>query len=92
MHTDELYAVFGTMKTVEPVETSDMRKITDEVQSRWVRFAKTGHPGERTSDWPALTKNRAPVLEFDQDRTVLREDLDKKRFEFLVTLPAVTPN
>jgi hypothetical protein len=31
------------------------------------------------------------VLEFDQDRTVLREDLDKKRFEFLVTLPAVTP-
>ena len=92
VHTDELYAVFGTMKTVEPVETSDMRKITDEVQSRWVRFAKTGHPGERTSDWPALTKNRAPVLEFDQDRTVLREDLDKKRFEFVVTLPAVTPN
>ena len=83
---------FGTMKTVEPVETSDMREITNEVQSRWVRFANTGRPSKSASDWPPLTKNRAPVLEFDQDRTVLREDLDKKRFEFVVTLPAVTPN
>lgn len=87
IHTDELYAVFGTMDIAEHPVTTDMRKITEEVQSRWVEFARTGRPTVDPSGWPATGSRVDEVLEFTQHGPVLRQDLNRTRIDFAGSLP-----
>ncbi|MGH7071531.1 MAG: carboxylesterase/lipase family protein [Acetobacteraceae bacterium] len=91
IHTDELYAVFGTMNVAEQPVTADMRRITDEVQSRWVEFERTGRPTADSSAWPATGSRDDEVLVFTQDGPpVVRRNLRKDRIDFANTLPLPT--
>lgn len=91
IHTDELYAVFGTMNVAEQPVTADMRRITGEVQSRWVEFGRTGRPTADPSAWPATGSRDDEVLVFTQDGPpVVRRNLHKDRIDFANTLPLTT--
>ena len=87
VHTDELYAVFGTMNVAERPVTADMRKISDEVESGWVEFARTARPTADASAWPATRAHTDEVLEFTQSGPIVRENLHSDRIDFTESLP-----
>ncbi len=78
-HIDEVYAVFDHMSLVEPHPDAGTHRIVDEMESRWVRFAKTGQPGDGTSPWPAVTPGALEVLEFTNGDPVVRSDFASQR-------------
>ncbi|MFM0608319.1 carboxylesterase family protein [Paraburkholderia sediminicola] len=61
VHGDELQYVFGTLNTphkgkIQPSDLGD-RALSEEIQSSWVSFAKTGHPDTNQSvSWPKYSK------------------------------------
>ncbi|HTC50519.1 MAG TPA: carboxylesterase family protein [Steroidobacteraceae bacterium] len=78
-HFDETYAVFGTMGLVEPRVGADTDRIIDEVQSRWVRFAKTGQPTQVAAQWPRFTPDAESLLEFSNTGPIVRTHFASER-------------
>ncbi|MGE2731313.1 carboxylesterase/lipase family protein [Mycolicibacterium vaccae] len=72
-HATELFAVFGVYRTslgkllTAGMDTTATRKITRDMQGRWLSFAREGEPG---SDWPRYTADERPVLVLDRRRRV----------------------
>jgi para-nitrobenzyl esterase len=72
-HATELLAVFDTYRTgVGAVLTAaaDRRsalRVSDDVQSRWRAFSRTGVPGD---EWPAYTPDERAVMVFDRKSRV----------------------
>jgi para-nitrobenzyl esterase len=72
-HATELLAVFdlyrsrlGMLLTVG-VDSRAARKVSDDVQARWLAFADRGVPG---ADWPRYTSDDRAVLVLDRRRRV----------------------
>jgi para-nitrobenzyl esterase len=68
-HATELLAVFGIYRTkfgallTAAADRRSARRVTREVQRRWLAFSRTGVPGER---WPAYTDADRAVMVFDR--------------------------
>jgi para-nitrobenzyl esterase len=78
-HIDEVYAVFDHMSLVEKHPDAGTGRIVDEMESRWVRFARTGRPGDVSSPWPSVTPESLQLLEFTNDGPVVRSDFASRR-------------
>lgn len=91
VHCDEIYAVFGTMDQVESHPDATTQRVIDEVQSRWVRFAKTGRPTESAAQWPALTPNSEESVEFTTKGPIVRADYARARLDLAERLAAAPP-
>ncbi len=76
-HGTELFAVFGAFRAplgagLAIADWSSTARVTDDVQSRWARFARTGVPG---ADWPAYRSDDRSVLIIDDpDRVEIDPD------------------
>ena len=72
-HATELFAVFDLYRSRlgmllhAGVDSRAARKVTDDVQARWLEFAERGVPG---ADWPQYTSDDRPVLVLDRRRRV----------------------
>jgi para-nitrobenzyl esterase len=68
-HATELLAVFGVYRTrfgallTAPIDRRSALRVTNEVQSRWRSFSRTGKPGD---GWPAYTDTDRGVMVFDR--------------------------
>ena len=68
-HATELLAVFDVYRTTfgklltAAADRSSALRVSDDVQSRWRAFARTGVPGD---DWPAYTSPDRAVRVFDR--------------------------
>jgi para-nitrobenzyl esterase len=68
-HATELLAVFGIYRTrlgallTAAADRRSALRVTNEVQRRWLSFARTGVPGD---DWPAYTDTDRAVMVFDR--------------------------
>ncbi len=91
VHMDEIYAVFGNVDQVESHPDAGTRRVIDEVQSRWVQFAKTGHPTESAAQWPALTTDSEVSMEFTTNGPILRTDYARARLDLAEQLAAAPP-
>lgn len=74
-HVSELFAVFGFYRSFagRSLSTIDRRKslrVTDDVQSRWVAFARSGIPGEQ---WPVY-QTQTRIVRVIDDRSYLVSD------------------
>jgi len=87
-HIDEVYALFDKMSLVEKETGADTQRIVDEVQSRWVQFARTGQPGAKPADWPALSSRAFRVLEFTNTGPRVRNDFASARLQLADSLAA----
>ena len=64
-HAGEIAYVFGNFTSTMPASESD-RKVSDEISSYWVNFAKAGDPnGSGLPHWPAFTNTSAQVMNLD---------------------------
>lgn len=72
-HATELFAVFDLYRSRlgmllhAGVDSRAARKVTDDVQARWLDFADRGVPG---ADWPRYTSDDRAVLVLDRRRRV----------------------
>lgn len=72
-HATELFAVFDLYRSRlgmllhAGVDSRAARKVTDDVQARWLEFAERGVPG---ADWPQYTSDDRAVLVLDRRRRV----------------------
>lgn len=72
-HATELFAVFDLYRSRlgmllhAGVDSGAARKVTDDVQARWLDFAARGVPG---ADWPTYSSEDRPVLVLDRRRRV----------------------
>jgi para-nitrobenzyl esterase len=68
-HGTELFAVFDVYRTrfgsllTAAADAPSARRVSDDVQTRWREFARTGVPGD---DWPAYTHSDRAVMVFDR--------------------------
>jgi para-nitrobenzyl esterase len=68
-HATELLAVFDVYRTkfgrllTAAVDRRSALRVSDDVQSRWRAFSRTGVPGE---GWPAYTSADRAVMVFDR--------------------------
>jgi para-nitrobenzyl esterase len=68
-HATELLAVFDVYRTrfgallTAAADRRSALRVSDDVQSRWRKFSRTGVPGE---DWPAYTDSDRAVMVFDR--------------------------
>ena len=68
-HATELFAVFDVYRTRAGAaltlagDRKAARRVSEEVQSRWHDFARTGVPG---AGWPAYSVEERPVMVFDR--------------------------
>jgi para-nitrobenzyl esterase len=90
-HIDEVYALFDHMGQVEHHTGPDTQRVVDAVQSRWVRFAKSGRPSGPDAPWPALKPGSFKVLEFTNNGEVVRGDFAAKRLALADSLAATAP-
>jgi para-nitrobenzyl esterase len=89
VHGDEVYAVFSTMDLIEHNLNADTQRVIDEMQSRWVQFAKTGHPAD-PAQWPAFKPGAERLLDFTNSGPVIRTDYARERLD-LAEILAVPP-
>jgi para-nitrobenzyl esterase len=65
IHTVELPFVFGNLSAYD-IDNDESRKLSQEVQSRWVNFIKTGDPNPKNTSkdayWPKYNKNINKIL------------------------------
>jgi para-nitrobenzyl esterase len=87
-HFDETYAVFGTMGLVESRLSPQADRIIAEVQSRWVRFAKTGRPTQIATQWPRFTLASEQLLDFSNSGPVVRTNFGRERVALADALAA----
>lgn len=91
-HAMELLAVFDTYRTVAaPLlagrkDRPAARAVSDEVQRRWLEFARTGTPGV---DWPTYTVPERRVLIIDSPSRI-ETDPDSDRRPLWQDIAAVT--
>ena len=68
-HATELFAVFDVYRTrfgsllTAAADGRSARRVSDDVQTRWREFSRTGVPGD---DWPAYTHSDRAVMVFDR--------------------------
>jgi para-nitrobenzyl esterase len=68
-HGTELFAVFDVYRTrfgsllTAAADGRSARRVSDDVQTRWREFSRTGVPGD---DWPAYTHADRAVMVFDR--------------------------
>jgi para-nitrobenzyl esterase len=80
-HATELLAVFGVYRSrvgallTAGVDQRAAVMVSDEVQTRWESFAKTGMP----VDWPAYNRDERPVLVFDRHTHVEYDPHEHRR-------------
>ncbi len=67
-HGSEIAYVFGTLGTRQP-PTDDEVRLSERMQSAWVRFAQTGDPNGQGLTWPKYGKDD-PYLRFETSTTV----------------------
>ena len=83
-HSAEIEFVFGNLASKDlPWRASD-RKLSDEMSSYWVNFARNGNPnGSGLPEWPAYNGGPDhPVMHLDANPHVTHDD-NRARFEFL---------
>jgi para-nitrobenzyl esterase len=65
IHTIELPFVFGNLSAYG-INSAENQKLSQEIQSRWVNFIKTGDPNPKNvpkdSHWPRFNKNSNKIL------------------------------
>ncbi|MGE2833379.1 carboxylesterase/lipase family protein [Mycobacterium sp. SMC-4] len=72
-HATELFALFGVYRTrfgrllTAGVDAAAARKVTKDMQGRWLSFAQGAVPG---ADWPRYNADERPVLVLDRRRRV----------------------
>jgi para-nitrobenzyl esterase len=102
-HQAEIPFVFGTLPTTGflsgPYTDAD-RKISDQIQTYWTNFAKTGDPNlpslNGLPEWPKSNPAARPYLEFtEHDGPVVREGLRRDICDLYIealkqTIPAGT--
>jgi para-nitrobenzyl esterase len=91
VHFDETYAVFGTMALVESRPDSATARIIDDVQSTWVRFAKTGRPTEAAAQWPEFRTDADRLLDFSNSGPIVRTNFARERIALAGTLMSAPP-
>ncbi|MGH3676832.1 MAG: carboxylesterase family protein, partial [Mycobacterium sp.] len=80
-HATELLAVFDVYRTrfgsllTAAADRRAALRVSDDVQSRWRQFSRTGVPGE---DWPAYADPDRAVMVFDR-RSRVEHDPDADR-------------
>ncbi|OHT89183.1 carboxylesterase/lipase family protein [Mycobacteroides saopaulense] len=96
-HATELLAVFGNYRgPAGPILAGslthrDASRVVDEVQQRWVAFARSGAPSD---DWPPYRGPDWPVMVFDRETRVepnLGADRRDKWAGFLLRAPDRRP-
>jgi para-nitrobenzyl esterase len=100
-HTAEIPFVFGNLLPKEfalggPYTDAD-RKVSNDIQTYWVNFAKTGNPnGNGLPEWPKFNPETRPYLEFTiHDGPVVNQNLRRKICDLYIeglkeTIPANT--
>ncbi|MGA9357414.1 MAG: carboxylesterase, partial [Mycobacterium sp.] len=63
---DVYRARFGKLLT-SPADRSAALRVSDDVQSRWLAFGRTGVPGD---DWPIYSTIDRAVMVFDRESRV----------------------
>ncbi|MBL8628464.1 MAG: carboxylesterase/lipase family protein [Rhodospirillaceae bacterium] len=83
-HGEETPYVFKTLgKRVPVTPTAQDWALSDIVSGYWVAFAKTGNPnGAKRLNWPAQSKSRDVLMNFDEHGISPRTDYEKKRMDF----------
>ena len=72
-HVTELFAVFDVYRTrfgrllTSPADRSAALRVSDDMQSRWLAFSRTGVPGD---DWPTYSTTDRAVMVFDRQSRV----------------------
>jgi para-nitrobenzyl esterase len=79
-HGDELSVLLYPAHLVDP-QTTAAHGIVDAVQSRWVQFAKSGHPSRDAAQWPAFTRGAESLLDFTNSGPVIRTDYAHARLD-----------
>ncbi len=81
-HATELLAVFDVYRSkfgrllTAGVDSRTARKVTDDIQGRWLAFADHGVPG---ADWPQYTRDERAVLLLDRRRRVVFDPNAERR-------------
>jgi len=81
-HGTELFAVFDVYRTrfgsllTAAADGRSARRVSDDVQSRWREFSRTGVPGD---DWPAYTHADRAVMVFDRRSHVVYDPHAERR-------------
>ncbi|MGO9511269.1 MAG: carboxylesterase/lipase family protein [Mycobacterium sp.] len=72
-HATELLALFDVYRAkfggllTSPADRSAALRVSDDVQSRWLAFGRTGVPGD---DWPTYSTTDRAVMVFDRESRV----------------------
>jgi para-nitrobenzyl esterase len=81
-HATELFAVFDVYRTrfgsllTAAADGRSARRVSDDVQTRWREFSRTGVPGD---DWPAYTHSDRAVMVFDRRSRVVHDPHAERR-------------
>ncbi len=81
-HGTELFAVFDVYRTrfgsllTAAADGRSARRVSDDVQTRWREFGRTGVPGD---DWPAYTHSDRAVMVFDRRSHVVHDPHAERR-------------
>jgi para-nitrobenzyl esterase len=81
-HATELFAVFDVYRTrfgsllTAAADGRSARRVSDDVQTRWREFSRTGVPGP---DWPAYTHADRAVMVFDRKSRVIHDPHAERR-------------
>jgi len=81
-HATELLAVFDVYRSrfgrllTAGVDSRSARRVSDDVQARWLAFAEHGAPG---ADWPQYTGDERAVLVLDRRRHIVYDPYAERR-------------
>ncbi len=81
-HATELLAVFDVYRSrfgrllTAGVDSRTARRVSDDVQARWLAFAERGVPG---ADWPQYTSDERAVLILDRRRRIVYDPYAERR-------------
>ena len=81
-HATELFAVFDIYRTrfgsllTAAADGRSARRVSDDVQTRWREFSRTGVPGD---DWPEYTHSDRAVMVFDRKSRVIHDPHAERR-------------
>ena len=83
-HASELDFVFGRWGKNVQLTPAD-RKISDQVQTYWANFARTGDPnGEGLPAWPKFTVNNQAYLAFTANGAAAKSDMRRRFCELFI--------
>jgi len=83
-HASELNFVFGTWPSDVKLAPAD-QKVSDQIQSYWVNFARTGDPnGPGLPVWPKFTVPSQPYMAFTSDGAVAKSGMRRPFCELFI--------